>query len=134
VIANQAVLIAVAVDWEGRRQVLAVALANRESRASWKDFPLALKRRRPSGVERALRMSCLTIIPASRPRYEKSCPRQLGGAATCASRGMRWTTRRAKWMTIASRSCAKAVDMTLWVRQSLANGNPLPTSLRWPFH
>jgi hypothetical protein len=31
-------------------------------------------------------------------------------------------------------SGAKAVDMTLWVRQSLANGNPLPTSLRWPFH
>jgi putative transposase len=106
VIASQAVLIAVAVDWEGRRQVLAMELANRESRASWKDFPLALKRRRPSGVERALSMSCLTIIPASRPRYEKACPRQLGSAATCASRGMRWTTCRAKWMTIASRSCA----------------------------
>jgi transposase-like protein len=33
VIASQAVLIAVAVDWEGRRQVLAVELANRESPA-----------------------------------------------------------------------------------------------------
>jgi hypothetical protein len=31
-------------------------------------------------------------------------------------------------------SRAKAVDMTLWGRQSLANANPLPTSLRWPFH
>ena len=51
VIASQAVLIAVAVDWEGRRQVLAVELANRESRASWKDFLLALKRRGLSGVE-----------------------------------------------------------------------------------
>ena len=35
VITSQAVLIAVAVDWEGRRQVLAVELANRESRSSW---------------------------------------------------------------------------------------------------
>jgi putative transposase len=51
VIASQAVLIAVAVDWEGRRQVLAVELANRESRSSWKDFLLALKRRGLSGVE-----------------------------------------------------------------------------------
>jgi putative transposase len=34
----QAVLIAVAVDGEGRRQVLAVELANRESRSSWRDF------------------------------------------------------------------------------------------------
>ncbi|MGH6848704.1 MAG: IS256 family transposase [Methylocella sp.] len=51
VIASQAVLIAVAVDWEGRRQVLAVELANRESHSSWKDFLLALKRRGLSGVE-----------------------------------------------------------------------------------
>jgi len=34
VITNQAVLIAVAVDWEGRRQILAVELADRESRSS----------------------------------------------------------------------------------------------------
>jgi putative transposase len=54
VIASQAVLIAVAVDWEGRRQVLAVELANRESRSSWKDFLLALKRRGLSGVEYAV--------------------------------------------------------------------------------
>lgn len=51
VIASQAVLIAVAVDWEGRRQVLAVDLANRESRSSWKDFLLALKARGLHGVE-----------------------------------------------------------------------------------
>ena len=44
-IANQAVLIAVAVDGEGRRQVLAVELANRESRSSWRDFLLGLQTR-----------------------------------------------------------------------------------------
>ena len=51
VITSQAVLIAVAVDWDGRRQVLAVALANRESRSSWGDLLLALKARGLCGVE-----------------------------------------------------------------------------------
>jgi putative transposase len=51
VIVSQAVLIAVAVDGEGRRQVLAVELANRESRSSWKDFLLGLKQRGLFGVE-----------------------------------------------------------------------------------
>jgi putative transposase len=51
VITSQAVLVAVAVDGDGRRQVLAVDLANRESRSSWKDFLLALKERGLHGVE-----------------------------------------------------------------------------------
>jgi putative transposase len=51
VIASQAVLIAVAVDGEGRRQVLAVEMANRESRSTWRDFLLQLKRRGLFGVE-----------------------------------------------------------------------------------
>src|SRR5438270_335900 len=45
VIASQAVLIAIGIDWDGRRQVLAVDLANRESRSSWRDFLLGLKGR-----------------------------------------------------------------------------------------
>src|ERR1700726_1428230 len=36
VIASQAVLIATGIDWDGRRQVLAVELANRESRSRWR--------------------------------------------------------------------------------------------------
>ena len=51
VIMSQAVLIAVAVDGEGRRQVLAVELANRESRSSWRDLLLGVKRRGLFGVE-----------------------------------------------------------------------------------
>jgi putative transposase len=51
VIVSQAVLIAIGIDWEGRRQVLAVELANRESRSSWKDFLLGLKARGLHGVE-----------------------------------------------------------------------------------
>lgn len=50
IIASQAVLIAIGVDWEGRRQVLAVELANRESRSSWKEFLEALKARGLHGV------------------------------------------------------------------------------------
>ena len=51
VVMSQAVLIAVGVDWDGRRQILAVEMANRESRSSWKDFLLGLRRRGLHGVE-----------------------------------------------------------------------------------
>ncbi len=51
VIRSQAVLIAIGVDWEGRRNVLAVELANRESLTSWKEFALGLKKRGLKGVE-----------------------------------------------------------------------------------
>ena len=51
VIGSQAVLIALGIDWDGRRQVLAVEMANRESRSSWKDFLLDLKQRGLAGVE-----------------------------------------------------------------------------------
>ena len=51
VIRSQAVMIAIGVDWEGRRNVLAVELSNRESLSSWKDFCLKLKSRGLNGVE-----------------------------------------------------------------------------------
>ena len=51
VITSQAVLVAIGVDWEGRRQVLGVEMANRESRSSWRDFLEGLRRRGLSGVE-----------------------------------------------------------------------------------
>jgi transposase-like protein len=51
VIRSLAVLIAIGINWEGQRQVLAVELANRESQGSWKDFLLRLKQRGLSGVE-----------------------------------------------------------------------------------
>ena len=50
-IASQAVPIAIAIDWDGRRQALAVQRANRESRSSWPDFLLRLKARRLHSVE-----------------------------------------------------------------------------------
>ncbi len=51
VIRSQAVLIAIGIDWEGRRNVLAVELAGRESLTSWREFALGLKQRGLKGVE-----------------------------------------------------------------------------------
>ncbi len=51
VIVSQAVLVAIGIDWEGRRQVLGVELANRESRTSWKEFLVGLRARGLGGVE-----------------------------------------------------------------------------------
>ena len=51
VVSSQAVLIAIGIDWDGRRQILAVEMANRESRSSWKDFLLGLRRRGLNGVD-----------------------------------------------------------------------------------
>jgi putative transposase len=51
IVGRRAVLVAVGIDSDGRRQVLAVELANRESRSSWKDFLLGLKERGLHGVE-----------------------------------------------------------------------------------
>jgi putative transposase len=51
VIRSQAVQIAIGINDEGRRQILAVELANRESQTSWKDMLLELKSRGLRGVE-----------------------------------------------------------------------------------
>jgi len=51
VIVSRAILIALGIDWEGRRQVLAVEYANRESQSSWKEFLVQLKERGLQGVQ-----------------------------------------------------------------------------------
>jgi len=51
VIVSRAILIALGIDWEGRRQVLAVEYANRESQSSWRDFLLGLQGRGLKGVQ-----------------------------------------------------------------------------------
>jgi putative transposase len=51
VISSQAVLVAIGVDLEGRRQVLGVEMASRESRSSWRAFLEGLKARGLFGVE-----------------------------------------------------------------------------------
>jgi putative transposase len=51
VIVSRAILIALGIDWEGRRQVLAVEYANRESQSSWRELLLQLKARGLHGVQ-----------------------------------------------------------------------------------
>ena len=47
VIRSQAVLIGIGIGWDGRRQLLGVELANRESRSTWRDFLAKLRERGP---------------------------------------------------------------------------------------
>ncbi len=50
VIRSRAVLVAIGIDWEGRRQILAVEIAGRESTTSWRELLLSLKQRGLKGV------------------------------------------------------------------------------------
>jgi putative transposase len=54
VIGSRAAQVAIGIDWEGRRQVLAVELAGRESTSSWRDFLIGLKERGLRGVHLAV--------------------------------------------------------------------------------
>jgi putative transposase len=51
VIRSHAVLVAIGINWDGRRCVLAVELANRESQSSWKEFLAGLRQRGLGGVQ-----------------------------------------------------------------------------------
>src|SRR6201994_3035419 len=48
---SQAVLIAIGINWEGRRNILAVELASRESLSSWRELLAGLRQRSLQGVE-----------------------------------------------------------------------------------
>ena len=48
---RRAVLVAIGINWDGRRCVLGVEVANRESISSWKEFLLGLRSRGLTGVE-----------------------------------------------------------------------------------
>lgn len=50
-IRSRAVLVGIGINQDGRRCVLAVDLANRESQTSWREFLLGLKQRGLTGVE-----------------------------------------------------------------------------------
>lgn len=51
VIRSQAVLMAIGINWEGRRNILGVEMANRETRSGWKAFLVGLKQRGLRGVD-----------------------------------------------------------------------------------
>jgi putative transposase len=54
VIRSRAVLVAIGIDTEGRRRIIGVELAGRESATSWRDFLLGLKARGFAGVRVAI--------------------------------------------------------------------------------
>jgi len=99
---SQAVLVAIGIDWEGRRNVLAVELAHRESTSSWRELLVSLRQRSLQGVE--------FVVGDDHAGYGapfgKCCPKQFGSAAMCTFCAMRLTICRAKLTTIACRSCA----------------------------
>lgn len=70
VIRNRAVLVAIGINLEGRRQILGVELSNRESITSWRDFLAGLKARGLNGVEfvvsddhQGLKRSVMEVLP-----------------------------------------------------------------------
>jgi transposase-like protein len=69
--ASPAVLVAIGVDGESRRQVLAVELVNRESRSSWKELLEALRVRGLHGVE--------FVVSDDHPGLKKAIAEVLAG-------------------------------------------------------
>jgi putative transposase len=72
VIRSRAVLVAIGIDWEGRRRILGVELAGRESATTWRDFLLGLKARGLDGVRMAvtddhagLKRALAEVLPAA---------------------------------------------------------------------
>ena len=102
VIRSRAVLVAIGIDWEGRRQVLAVEMANRESSTSWKEFLLGLKRRGLRGVVFAVSDD----HPGLKRAIMEVLPEASGNAVTCISCATRSITCPAKSPTIACWNCA----------------------------
>jgi putative transposase len=73
VVGSRAVQVAIGINWEGRRSVLAVELAERESAGSWKDFLLRLKERGLRGV--------VTVVSDDHAGLRRSIPEVLPEAA-----------------------------------------------------
>lgn len=48
---SQAVLVAIGINWDGRRNILAIEMAQRESASSWKELLIGLRQRSLNGVE-----------------------------------------------------------------------------------
>lgn len=66
VIRDQAVMIAIGIGWDGRRQVLAIECAHRESGPSWSQFLRGLKDRGLHGVEYVVSDDHVGLVKAIR--------------------------------------------------------------------
>ena len=82
VIRSRAVLVAIGINWDGRRGVLAVELAERESTTSWRELLLSLKQRGLCGVEFVVTDDHAGLKKAASPDPSGSCGRVAPGNFT----------------------------------------------------
>ena len=154
VIRSRAVLVAIGIDWEGRRQVLGVEMANRESSTSWKDFLLGLKGRGLRGIIFAvsddhpgLKRAIMEVLPeaywqsAAADAFLAQCAglsatqrrRRLPGGVAMALRPARrrGSTQRSGGMAA---SLAAKISQALRVgrRKHRGNSHLLPAASRAP--
>lgn len=111
---SQAVLIAIGIDWDGRRQVLGVEMASRESASSWKEFLLSLKQRGLKGVE----MVVSDDHAGLRKLLPRSCQRQSGRDAMSISSGMRSIICRERLTTTVCGNCAGCMTGEILTRHA----------------
>jgi hypothetical protein len=93
VIRSRAVLVAIGVDWEGRRQILGVELANRESSSSWKEVSRA-------GACAEYSLSSATIIQDCEALLLRSYRKLFGSVVMCIFCVTPWIICPAKLTTI----------------------------------
>jgi len=102
VVMSQAVLISVGIDWDGRRQILSVEIASRESRSAWKDFLVRLKGRRGlKGVELVVSDDHAGLVAAIGEVIPEAAWQR---AVTCISSETPSITCRASMVMIACRN------------------------------
>jgi putative transposase len=110
VIRTRAVMIAIGINWDGRRSVLAAELANRESQTSWKECLVGLKQRGLAGVEFVVSDHHLGLKKAIGDCF----PKQSGNAATYTFCAMPWIIFRGRPTTIACRNCDGSTTGATW--------------------
>jgi transposase-like protein len=79
---KRAVLVAIGINWDGRRCVLGVDRANRESISSWKEFLLGLRTRGLTGVE--------LVVTDDHAGLRAAIAEVLPDGATSAKRATTW--------------------------------------------
>ena len=119
---SQAVLIAIGIDWDGRRQILAVEMANTKTVHRGRTSSSACA----NAASTASSWSSPTIMQAcARPSRERSCPTPPSSAATCTSLRNALDHLRARPTTTACKAaCAgfttaarskRPTDLAAWI-------------------
>ena len=129
---SRAVQIALGIDGEGRRQVLAAEVANRESEVSWTEFLSHLKERGLRGVEyvvsdshEGLKHAISKVLPTA--LWQRCCVHFLRNARDIPHRRDRI---QAKLSRSADPACLEGLKHRLWGCEHVGNFNE-DTSFVW---